>query len=101
MRRFITASNEERGAALLEYALIISLVALIAVSSVQAFGGAVSDTFTEAGNAIVQPELVEIPTTTTTAVIVRIRPTPKVKREPVVRNVKREPVVRRGLGVGR
>ena len=41
-----TFSNKEDGQDLLEYALLVALIALIAIGAVQMAGGAVNDIFT-------------------------------------------------------
>jgi len=80
MKKLIAVSNGERGAAFLEYALVVSLIAMLAMGTVQALGGSVADSLTESANAIVQGETVESSTTTTTTA--RTRPTLDVRDDP-------------------
>lgn len=52
--RWITSnrlSTDERGAGLVEYALIVGLIAVVAVVAVGAVGGALDDSFTSSNNA--------------------------------------------------
>ena len=39
--------SRERGASLIEYSLLIALIAVVAVTAVTAFGGAVSEEFSD------------------------------------------------------
>jgi len=45
-------ANSERGAAAVEYALLVSLIAVAIVAAVLALGGQLSDTFTSVTNSI-------------------------------------------------
>ncbi|NMC62199.1 MAG: Flp family type IVb pilin [SAR324 cluster bacterium] len=45
--------HNERGASLVEYALLVALIAIVAITSVRAAGTKVSQQFSEVGNAFV------------------------------------------------
>ena len=45
-------TNPERGASLVEYALLVALLCVVAVGGVRAVGASVNSTFTEANAAI-------------------------------------------------
>ena len=47
-----TLANQEDGQDLLEYALLVALIALIAIGAVQLAGGAVNTIFTNIANAL-------------------------------------------------
>jgi pilus assembly protein Flp/PilA len=45
-------ADGERGASLVEYALLVALIAIVCVAAVAFFGGAVSDCFSKSGSRI-------------------------------------------------
>lgn len=59
MLELLSPSNKERGAALVEYALLAALIAIAAIVSINLVGGAVTSTFTEAGGDITRGGVVE------------------------------------------
>jgi pilus assembly protein Flp/PilA len=44
--------GSERGASLVEYALLVALIAVVCIIAVQTLGGAANDSFTQVGNEI-------------------------------------------------
>lgn len=52
MSRIVHRLREERGATMAEYAIMVSLVAMVAILAVQAFGGAVTGLFQSAVDAV-------------------------------------------------
>jgi len=44
--------DDDRGASLVEYALLVALIAVVCIAAVTALGGSASDKFTEVGNSI-------------------------------------------------
>jgi pilus assembly protein Flp/PilA len=44
--------RSERGAALVEYALLLALMAVVCIAALTALGGQASDKFTDVGNSI-------------------------------------------------
>lgn len=55
-QRFVEwAQNDEKGASMVEYALLVVLIAIIAIVAITLAGGAVSDTFSEIGDALTNP----------------------------------------------
>lgn len=47
-----TKAESERGASLVEYALLVALIAVVCIGAVSALGGAASDKFDSVGSAI-------------------------------------------------
>ena len=47
-----TFARDERGASLVEYALLVALIALVAVAAVTFLGGAASNKFSKIGSAV-------------------------------------------------
>ncbi len=45
-------AKTERGASLVEYALLVALIAVVCIAAVSALGGAASDKFSEVGSAV-------------------------------------------------
>ena len=45
-------NTDERGAALVEYALLVALIAVVAIAALTLLGGDVSEKFTEVGSSI-------------------------------------------------
>lgn len=45
-------SGDERGASLVEYALLVALIAIVAVVAVTSFGGALSSEYSEIADSI-------------------------------------------------
>jgi pilus assembly protein Flp/PilA len=45
-------SRSERGAALVEYALLLALIAVVCIAALTLLGGQASDKFSEVGNSI-------------------------------------------------
>jgi Flp pilus assembly pilin Flp len=45
-------SRDERGASLIEYALLIALIAVVCVASITAFGGSVGGSMSRSGSQI-------------------------------------------------
>ena len=52
LRRFRLSANSERGATMFEYALIVSLIAVIAITAVAVVGIRVEETFVEVGERV-------------------------------------------------
>ena len=56
--QFLTAwiqarvTKTDRGASLVEYALLVALIAVVCIAAVQLLGNTASDTFSEVGNSI-------------------------------------------------
>ena len=50
--RALFARDDERGASLVEYALLVALIALVAVAAVTFLGGAASNKFSKIGSAV-------------------------------------------------
>jgi pilus assembly protein Flp/PilA len=53
--RYITARlnvNNERGAALVEYALLLALIAVVCIVALTTLGGKASSKFTDIGNSL-------------------------------------------------
>jgi pilus assembly protein Flp/PilA len=50
--RHVFARDEEAGASLVEYALLLALVAVVAIAALQFLGHSVSNTLNTVGNAI-------------------------------------------------
>jgi len=48
-------SDSERGASLVEYALLVALIAVVAIVALRFLGNSASDTLTEAGSEIAGP----------------------------------------------
>ena len=48
----MTWLKEERGASMVEYALLVVLIAIVAIVAITLAGGAVSDTFSEIGDTL-------------------------------------------------
>ena len=48
-------SNLERGASLVEYALLVALIAVVCIGAVTTLGGNASSKFKQVGNSIGQP----------------------------------------------
>lgn len=46
------AENNERGAALVEYALLVALIAVICIAALKVLGGTVSEQFSEITSAL-------------------------------------------------
>lgn len=46
------ASGEERGASLVEYSLLVALIAVVALIAIAAFGGALSSEYSEIADSI-------------------------------------------------
>ena len=44
--------DDERGASLLEYALLLALIALVCIAAVTALGGTVSDSYSEIASGV-------------------------------------------------
>lgn len=44
--------KEEKGASMVEYALLVALIAVIAIAGVRILGGAVSESFSETSSAL-------------------------------------------------
>ena len=44
--------RDEKGASMVEYGLLVALIAVVAIVAVQFLGGSVSDKFSEVGSAI-------------------------------------------------
>ncbi|MCH7788203.1 MAG: Flp family type IVb pilin [Acidobacteria bacterium] len=44
--------DDERGASLVEYALLVALIAVVCIAAVQALGGAANDSLSEVGSAV-------------------------------------------------
>jgi pilus assembly protein Flp/PilA len=44
--------RDDRGASLVEYALLVAFIAMVCVAAVAFFGGAVSDSFSKSGSRI-------------------------------------------------
>jgi len=44
--------NSERGAALVEYALLLALIAVVCIAALTTLGGQAEDNFTEVGDSI-------------------------------------------------
>jgi pilus assembly protein Flp/PilA len=44
--------DSDRGASLVEYALLVALIAVVCIAAVQALGGAASDSLSEVGSAV-------------------------------------------------
>jgi pilus assembly protein Flp/PilA len=49
------ALRSDRGASLVEYALLVSLIALACFAAVQTLGGTLSDSYTNVGNQLDAP----------------------------------------------
>jgi pilus assembly protein Flp/PilA len=49
---FTSMLHDEDGATLVEYSLIVALIAVVCIGAVTALGGKVSANFTSAGNAL-------------------------------------------------
>jgi Flp pilus assembly pilin Flp len=47
-----TIENEEKGASMVEYALLLALIALVAISALQLFGENVFDSYSSTTNQI-------------------------------------------------
>ena len=45
-------NTDERGAALVEYALLVALIAVVSIGALTLLGGGISDKFTEVNNQI-------------------------------------------------
>lgn len=45
-------TKSERGAAMVEYALLVALIAIVAIAALQVLGGQVSDNFEEIGSSL-------------------------------------------------
>jgi len=46
------AISDERGASLVEYALLVALIAVVSIAAVAFFGGETSETFSRVGQSI-------------------------------------------------
>jgi pilus assembly protein Flp/PilA len=44
--------KEERGASLVEYALLVALIAVVCIAAISLLGGSSSDNFSSLGNAV-------------------------------------------------
>jgi Flp pilus assembly pilin Flp len=53
----VVATAKDRGASVVEYALLLALIALVCVSAVQFLGGTQSQKFSRIGSAVCQPLL--------------------------------------------
>ena len=53
--RGIWNRRDEAGASMVEYALLLALIAVVALASLHFLGGAVSSTFSSVGNSIATP----------------------------------------------
>lgn len=45
--------DRERGASLVEYALLVALIAVVCIAGITAFGSATSTSFSNSGNSII------------------------------------------------
>jgi len=61
MKQLIKTQDGERGAALLEYALIVSLIGIMAIVSIQLFSGSVASSLTSSAGALAQGNTVDVP----------------------------------------
>lgn len=52
IRKHITANMSERGASLVEYALLVALIAVVCITAVTFLGGAAGDKLSEVGSAV-------------------------------------------------
>lgn len=56
LKTWITARiNDERGASLVEYALLVALIAVVAIVGIRLLGTSARDTFTTVGGSIANP----------------------------------------------
>lgn len=58
--------NRQDGQGLVEYALIIALVAIVVIAALVLIGGSIGTTFNNIGNAISTPHAAETPAPTAT-----------------------------------
>jgi pilus assembly protein Flp/PilA len=52
VRRLLRADSDERGASLVEYALLIALIAVVCIVAVSLLGGNASNKFSQVGSAL-------------------------------------------------
>lgn len=52
---FGNESNEQKGASMVEYALLVALIALIAIAAVRGLGSSISTQFSTIGSTIANP----------------------------------------------
>jgi pilus assembly protein Flp/PilA len=52
MRRLVSVRDEERGASLVEYALLIALIAVVCIVAVSLLGSNASHKFSQVGSAL-------------------------------------------------
>ena len=50
--RALAARNDERGASLVEYALLVALIAIVCIVAIRFVGGRASDSFSEIGASL-------------------------------------------------
>ncbi len=50
--RIVLRTNDERGASLVEYALLVALIAVVCVGAVTMLGGAVQEPYSELGSSL-------------------------------------------------
>jgi pilus assembly protein Flp/PilA len=56
--------KDERGASVVEYVLLLALIAIVCIVAVTSFGGKVSDSVTNSGSKLFTPAGQAVPTTT-------------------------------------
>ena len=50
---YVRCTTSERGASLVEYALLVGLIAVVCIGAVGFFGGSLSNSFSRSGSSIV------------------------------------------------
>lgn len=54
-------NTDERGAALVEYALLVALIAVVCIGALTVLGGGISDKFNEVNNEVAPPATTATP----------------------------------------
>lgn len=56
IKAWLTAqARTERGASLVEYALLVALIAVVCIGAISVLSGSIDDTFSKAGDSIATP----------------------------------------------